>query len=333
MSFPPGVRCFARPFGADGACRPPRRTVRFLWYICAMGFRGWAFFTVLLAVAQVSVPATGQATDSSAANRQTTPASASSSPTPPNAGSPTAKTDCTGAPCEDQQPRVIVTLPAPAPASWPWHDRVLWAACVVLAVEGLAAIWLALSALRKIERQTLCAEGAAAAAAAGAQAALLNAQAIIDSERPWLLIAVEPSQRVENSFTVVATNRGRTPAMIVATAERIKIVIDETHLPAIPEHGEPGAPRVPLILLPGESTPIKSFCREEGKGICETEERFKRVANWEEKAFIYGKIVYRDLIAPGDRQSYETAWCCWYIHGRNKSGLVLAGPPSYNSHT
>jgi len=161
----------------------------------------------------------------------------------------------------------------------------------------------------------------------------LNVQSFVDSERPWLLITVEPSLRVENSFTIMATNRGRTPAAIVATAERVKIVIDENHLPTPPEYGEPGAPRAPIILLPGESAPIKSFSREEGKGICETEESFKRVANWEEKAFIYGKIVYRDLIGPSDKQLHETAWCCWYIHGRNKSGLVIAGPPDYNSHT
>jgi hypothetical protein len=288
-----------------------------------MGFKGLALFAVVLAVAQASVPAIGQATDAHGANSRT----------PPAAGSSTAQTQCNGGPCEDQRAPLVVTLPTPAPAPWSWHDRILWAACLALAIEGLYAIWLALTTLKRIERLTMTAEGAASAASVSAQAALLNVQAMVDSERPWLLITVEPSLRVENSFTIMATNRGRTPATIVATAERVKIVIDETHLPTPPEYGEPGAPRAPIILLPGESAPIKSFSREEGKGICETEETFKRVANWEEKAFIYGKIVYRDLIAPSDKQLHETAWCCWYIHGRNKSGLVIAGPPSYNSHT
>jgi hypothetical protein len=39
------------------------------------------------------------------------------------------------------------------------------------------------------------------------------------------------------------------------------------------------------------------------------------------------------LIAPADSQEHETNWCCWYIHGRQTSGLVIAGPPEYNSHT
>jgi len=297
-----------------------------------MGFRGSALFAMLLAIAQASVPACGQTTDAYRANRQTPPPAASSRPVPPTAGSPTAPAESNGGAGEEQKP-IIVTLPAPASAPWSWHDRILWAACVVVAMESLAGIWLALSALKRIERQIVCAESAAAAAAVSAEAAFLSAQTIVDAERPWLVITVEPSPRIENSFTVMATNRGRTPATIVATAEKIKIVVDETLLPTPPEYGEPGAPRAPIILLPGESTPIKSFSREEGKGICETEETFTRVANWEEKAFIYGKIIYRDLIAPRDKQLHETAWCCWYIHGRNKSGLVIAGPPDYNSHT
>ena len=304
-----------------------------MWYIGAMMFKSLALFAVLLAVSQAYVPASGQTTNPSGANRRTLPLAGSSSAVPQTAGSPTVKTECNGGPCEDQQPRVIVTLPAPAPALWSWHDRVLWAACVVLAIVGYVGIMLALSALKKIERQTSSAETAAAAAADSAQAALLHAQAIVDSERPWLLITVEPSLSIENSFTVMATNRGRTPATIVATAERIEIAIDETHLPGTPEYGEPGAPRVPIILLPGESTAIKSFCRDEAKGICESEERFKRVEKWEEKIFIYGNVIYRDLIAPRDKQTHETAWCCWYIHGRQKSGLVIAGPPDYNLHT
>jgi hypothetical protein len=300
-----------------------------------MGFMRLALLAVLMAVAQVSAPAAGQNSSSSAANRQSPRAAASSSVLTPAAASTGAQTECNGGPCEDQQPRFIVSIPAPTPtlASWSWHDRILWAACVVLTAEGLYVIWLVLSALKRIERLTKIVESVATSAAMTAQAVLMNAQSIIDAERPWLVITVEPSPRTENSFTIVATNRGRTPATIVATAERIKIVVDEAHLPLPPEYGEAGPPRVPIILLPGESTPIKSFCRDEGKDICETEERFQRVANWEEKAFIYGKIIYRDLIAPPDKQIHETAWCCWYIHGRQRSGLVIAGPPDYNLHT
>jgi len=302
-------------------------------YICAMVFRYLVLFALAFANMLACVPASGQTIDPSGVNLPAPPDAAPASPASQTVGSPTAKTDCNGGPCEDQRPGFQVNIPPPAPVAWSWHDKALWVSCMVLAIVGYAGMMMALSALKKIERQTIAAETSASAAAVAAQAALLNAQAIIDSERPWLLITVEPSTRIENSFAVIATNRGRTPAMILTTEEGVKFAIDETHLPSNPEYGDASAPRVPMILLPGESTGIKAFSRDEGRRICESEERFKRVANWEEKAFIYGKVVYKDLIAPKDKQLHETTWCCWYIHGRQKSGLVLAGPPEYNMHT
>ena len=194
---------------------------------------------------------------------------------------------------------------------------------------------MAYSLLKKIERQTGYAEAAIEAASSSAHAALLNAQAVIHAERPWILITVEPSRSMENSFTIMATNRGRTPARIVETQERYKIAIDEKHLPDTPEfrNEKHATPFAPIILLPGEFTAIKPFSRDDVKALCDSEERFKRIETWEEKVFIYGKVVYRDLISATDGPPHETNWCCWYIHGRQNSGLVIAGPSEYNSHT
>jgi hypothetical protein len=214
-------------------------------------------------------------------------------------------------------------------------DRIAWAANLVLALVAYIGIILAVSTLRKIERHTVATEIAAEAAADSAHAALLNAQAMIDSERPWLLITVKPSRSVENSFTVTATNRGRSPANVTSISEQIKIAIDEAHLAVPPEYPieETGAPFVPIILLPGESAAIKTFGRDDLRGICPTEESFKRIVNWEERVFLYGRILYTDLIATAGQQTHETAWCCWYIHGNQKSGLVIAGPREYNLHS
>lgn len=205
----------------------------------------------------------------------------------------------------------------------------------MLAFVGYAGVMLVYFLLKKIERQTAFGEVAAEAAAKSAHAALLNAQAVINSERPWILITVEPSRSMENSFTIMATNRGRTPAKIMATTEQAMIAVDERYLPIPPEYEneEPKAPVVPIILVPSESTVIKSFRRDEVKALCDSEERFKRIETWEEKVYLYGKVIYRDLISPPDDQLHETNWCCWYIHGRQNSGLVIAGPPEYNSHT
>lgn len=253
---------------------------------------------------------------------------------PPKIVSPPAPEQPSNESCGDRQPPITISVPAPAPSPWTLHDRISWGASLVLVVSGYAGIMLAMSTLKKIERQTRATESLAAAAADQAHAAMLNSQAVVHTERPWILISVELALDHENSFTVVATNRGRTPARVVSTTEHTAIVTDETRLPRDPRYPEKEAefPFSSMILLPGESTPVTSFSRSDLEKVCESEEIRRRVENWEQKIFIYGRISYKDLIERPEGYSYETCWCCWYIHGRNKSGLVIAGPPHYNLH-
>jgi hypothetical protein len=296
-----------------------------------MGVKGLAIVAVLWVLLQAPLAVTAQTGNHAGAKPQ---ASSSSSAEPPSAASP--GTENEGVARDLQQPHITVANPpAPAPAPWSLHEQIAWAANLVLVLLGYVGILMAVSLLKKINRQTAYAETAADAAATSAQAALLSAQAVLHSERPWILITVEPSRSIENSFTVMATNRGRTPARIIETTDRNKIVIDEKRLPATPEyrHQDRSAPFTPIILLPGEFTAIKPFSRDDVKGLCDSEERFKRIETWEEKVFLYGKVIYRDLISPAESPAHETNWCCWYIHGRQNSGLVIAGPPEYNSHT
>jgi hypothetical protein len=301
-----------------------------------MGLKGLAIVAALLAITQAPAMLSAKTNDPPGANRQTQSLTAPSKASSQQTSSPSPGTDSEGPPREYQpSPRITVANPPPAPVPWTIHERILWGADLALAFMGYAGIMMALSLLKKIDRQTGYAETAAETAAASARAALRHAEAVIHSERPWILISVEPSRSTENSFTIVATNRGRTPARIVATAERTWIATDEKHLPATPEYrnDKPEAPVVPIILVPGESATIKPFCRDDVKGLCDSEERYKRIETWEEKVFLYGKVMYKDLIAPPEDQGHETNWCCWYIHGRQNSGLVLAGPPGYNSHS
>jgi hypothetical protein len=245
------------------------------------------------------------------------------------------KADCNGAPCEEQQPHLIVTLPPQPAQPWLLRDRISWGAYLLLALVGYVGIMLALSTLKKIERNTLLAETTAQAALDSSQAALATAQAIFLAERPWILVSVEPAISKPNSFTITATNKGRTPATITAMFEQVGIKSDEAHLPATPEYDEQqeSSPMIPVTLVPGESTSIKVFSRDDVPAISGSGEQFKRIENWDEKLFLHGKIMYRDLVAPKGSNEHETNWCCWYIHGRQKSGMVIAGPPGYNSHS
>lgn len=268
------------------------------------------------------------------------PAPAATHNLPPSPGSGAsvsggATPNCEEGPCDAQPAHITIATPAPAPAPWQWPDRVAWVARILLAVLGYVGIMLGLSLLKKIERQTQYAEAAAQAAADSAQAALLHAQAIIRAERPWILITAEPSRSLDNSFTVTATNRGRGPARIISTVDKITTAVDQNHLPDQPEFDEvnPSAALSSVVLLPGESTGIKSFSRDEVKDFCGSDEKVKRFEKWEELILLYGKVVYRDLVQAGESQTHETTWCCWYIHGRQKSGMVMAGPAAYNMHT
>ncbi|MGH9598304.1 MAG: hypothetical protein ACRD27_00455 [Terracidiphilus sp.] len=298
-----------------------------------MILKGLAAVALLVAFVQAPVAAAGQAGNSSGAALPNQPPSSIAAQQ--SAAGATAGATCPGGVCDEQPQHITVANPPPMVAVWPMHDRIAWAANLVLVVLAYAGIMLALATLKKIERQTRYGEKAAAAAADSAQAALLHAQAIVAAERPWVTVAAQPSRTVENGFLITATNRGRTPARIVAAGEQIEFAEDESRLPEDPQYGDgrSGAPFDPVILLPGESVEIKSFCRDDVQGLCQSDEKLKRVEAWEEKIFLYGKVTYRDLIAPRDEQIHETAWCCWYIHGRQKSGMVAAGSRKYNLHT
>lgn len=292
---------------------------------------------------QAQTASSGQQTGPTSAKAQTVPAARAPAPASAAAqGNPTpgavnsaAKTDCQSGPCDYQMPHITVATAAPAPAPWPLQDRITWGANVLLALLGYAGIVLAVSVLKKIERQTKYGEMAALAAQEAAEAALLQAKSIVQAERPWILIHVAPSPTVENGFTVIATNRGRSPARVMSTADELRIAKDETQLPGIPEYTpvDPDVPPVTMILLPGEFATIKAFCRDDVKAVSGSADGLQRIENWEARIFLYGKVIYRDLMEPAEAAAHETSWCCRYIHGRQKSGLVMAGTLEYNQHT
>lgn len=232
------------------------------------------------------------------------------------------------------QPQIVVNAPPPQPAPWTWHDKVLWGAELVLVILGYGGVLLALRTLKNIQRQTEFGVSAAQAALQVANASLESSQAIVDSGRPWIVITVEPFLTVEHGFKVMATNRGRTPARILAKADCVKIAPDETQLPATPDYdsGKSATPFEPIILLPGESAGIRPFRRTDVRSYCSSDEQFKKIERWEEKVYVYGRVIYRDLISPMDQPNHETDWCCWYVYG-DKDALVLAGPAEYNKHS
>jgi hypothetical protein len=315
-----------------------------------MILKGFSLFAILLAISTATLSA--QTTTPQAAHPPTPAIHPQTSAPRPQTSSPYPVTapaqvrpDCNGVPCEAQTPNFVVTLPAPVPPPWPIHDRILWAAYLLLAFVGYAGVFV----LRKIERNTRAIEtmagtagetasyavSVATVASETAQAALAHAQAILNAERPWILVTAEPSRGVESSFEITATNRGKSPATITSALDQVLFAIDEAHLPGVPEFKpvESGARFVPIILLPGEAATLKTFRREDARDLCGSDEKFASIESWSERLYLCGKVAYTDLIAPAGKQAHETNWCCWYIHGKQRSALVPAGGAEYNSHT
>ncbi len=225
--------------------------------------------------------------------------------------------------------------PPPVVEPWTWRERVAWGANIVLVVLGYFGIILFIRMLKKIETHTELGAVTAQAALDTAQSALAQTQAIVNSERPWIVVRVEPSLTKENSFRLMATNRGRSPARIVGLLDHVQIAIDETKLPAMPEYeGAKSAARPePIVLLPSESVAIKTFSRDDVRSICKTPEEFEKIELWEKNIFLYGRVTYRDMTTSIEKPALETDWCYWYIHGDKKSALTIAGTPEYNKHS
>lgn len=319
-----------------------------MWYSFAMDRKVVAIFVLLLAsTVRTSVaqsPANGGpgALPAAARPSATTPRPPvnreGAASTTPKSGSGPAEESAGENGATDYQPAHITVATPPAretSSSWPWQDRIAWAANLVLVVLGYAGILLAISMLKKIEGQMQFAETAAQAALESAQAALLQARASERAERPWLLVTVEPSRRAENRFIITATNRGRMPARILSSVDAITIEPDTSSLPPEPRYDEadPNPSLVSVILLPGESTAVKVFGRDDVKLVCGTGERYRKVERWEETILLYGQILYEDVVVRDDPPQRESAWCCSYIHGQQSSAMEMAGPPAYNRHT
>ena len=299
----------------------------------------------LAVLASAPIRMMGQTPDSTSTNKPRTaaathaPVSAAQTQggaTPP---SQTAAAGLGATPEENSQsaatPQIIVNPPPAPQREWDWRDRLAWGSGIVLAVLGYVGIMMGLRTLKSIDRHLVSSGATSQAALESANAALALAEAIANSERPWIVVTVEPFLTMENSFKVMASNRGRSPARIVTSLDQTKVAVDETQLPATPEFDkrDPADEREPIVLLPGEATGIWAFNREDLPAICKSSEVLKKVERWNETVFLYGRITYLDLNAPADKQMHETFWCCRYIHGEKNSALVMAGPPAYNKHS
>jgi hypothetical protein len=185
---------------------------------------------------------------------------------------------------------------------------------------------LAILTLVVINRQTKATEDAA-------QAALLNAQAVINSERPWLLVLPQYLKDEPTMPAIWVINKGRTPARIIAYSEK-QIQLGEK-MPSVPVYGELQKGLGQKVLLPQESTEIHAIILERDvRAACGSNVDFQMVRDWKEEVYVFGVIHYQNLLNTVNTETYETKWCCRYFPiGDRMVKLKVHGPEGYNAHT
>lgn len=141
-----------------------------------------------------------------------------------------------------------------------------------------------------------------------AKAALLNAQALINAERPWIMATIEESIGPRGGFQLYVTNKGRSPAMITEAQLGCAVATDISALPAMAPYG-PGSMAKDRIILNDEKQVMTWFSVGTLKNI--VGEDFP-IGPSENDVFVFGRIVYRDLLSPSNFAEHETRWIGLY---------------------
>jgi hypothetical protein len=220
-----------------------------------------------------------------------------------------------------------------------WIDVLSLAVSFVLMSVGIAGIFVALRTLRAVKRQAdemldqanLMKEQTAVAEKS-AKAALLNAQAVINAERPWLLIDPKRSGEGQSTgITFKAVNRGRSPAEVINSGFKMVTPRFDEELPDKPYFGEGAAPNAQWVhtkwLAPGDDYTADSYYVS---AIVEgAPELWTELNNGTRQLILMGFVRYRDTIS---NEVHESKYC-FGVSKLAPNGVYMTGPLGYNRLT
>jgi hypothetical protein len=225
-----------------------------------------------------------------------------------------------------------------------WIDGITLACSAVLTLAGVIGVIAALRTLRAVKQQAdemvhqaqLIQEQTAVAKHA-ADAALLNAKAVINAERPWLLIrsavghsgATIMNDSGDVWVTFKATNVGRSPAEIIFSNVEIRRLLSGQEI-----LGSETFPSENISysrqwahtewIAPGESFSMRGL----SLGFKDVPEVWKHLVEGTMILHLIRFVRYRDAIAG---EIHESRFC--YMMARIGSPLVMTGPAGYNKLT
>ncbi len=186
---------------------------------------------------------------------------------------------------------------------------------------GLTAAYIFVSALIfvAVKKQTAIAKIAA-------DAALLNAKALINSERPWIAVRrKEPFTADVFLFEVVCVSG--IPAKIIEIYADFQAVDRGQSLQLIYEKR---MLHYPLMLAPPDGP--KKIWDISGDILKANAPLWKAIQDQSKFLYFLGKVEYTDGISfdeNGNKIIHETRWCYEYIGG----GIARSGPPQFNDYT
>ncbi len=159
-----------------------------------------------------------------------------------------------------------------------------------------------------------------------AQAAMKSAQAVINTERPWFAVIIEPIKTDQWIFHIKVVNKGRTPGIL-------NDMFSETIFHEQPDN---------LPLPPNYKTPCfgpnDSFFQPDRECVEQYEFSPVRMIDEHRKSpnhsqtsllIIYGKVTYADTF--NRRITHETRWC--YFWDECRSDWSRCGPKDYSGHS
>jgi|SRR5277367_3529677 len=202
-----------------------------------------------------------------------------------------------------------------------WYTKPEWW-LVILGFPTLVFVWLQAWWTR---RAAETARDAVVETKKNAEAALLNAQAIINSERPWIF--VEPSEGTsaldpkKAHVRILGRNKGRTPAEVTVISCNFNWYPYDWQYPDEPTYAAEEL-KYKNYPAPGDE-PFEAYEFDCSQILTD--------ADWKgtKRLTFTGHIVYRDLIT---KEEHETRFC-YFLSPVPMVGLVRTGPRNYNQHT
>jgi hypothetical protein len=223
-----------------------------------------------------------------------------------------------GAPGSEESVRIVSVPRIFTESQKDTYDKTLVICTVLLVVVGafqILYLWRTVNATRD-----------------NAKAALLNAQAVINTERPWLVVTWASDRNTPGLCRFGCRNQGNTPAKVVSMSAKSSFIDKLDNLPVPPDYSSPVTmPDLRLIVHEdnfsvGQGIHPESIIRNAGKKDLADDSR--------EFLVYYGNVVYRDTFYPDSSPNglHETRWCFVYQPAGERR-LVRSGPEAYNRYT